>query len=224
MSTYVVARLFFGPPTLAYSLSRLWRRTPLPAPVRCPHRRPFGVPSLHPGLSRKDMKLTRKDKGNHRGDAPFPHSTPYYSPSIVDRPANSAGRDSRHTSSALDSLSFFYLSASFPSILRTHSDASLCASSSVASGTLLPTCVVAMKSRIAWLHLSSAKGSRILKRSLPLLVSFLASAYKIFCCPFHLRQFLKRYSRVWCLYWHHPHLAFFVHSKYYPVRVTMSSL
>ena len=87
--------------------------------------------------------------------------------------------------------------------------------------TLLPTFVVRKKSRIASAHRSSANRSRIVKRPLPLPVSFCTSANRIFCCGFHCLQCLSRCSRVCVLYWHHPHFAlsaFFVHSKYWPVR------
>lgn len=47
---------------------------------------------------------------------------------------------------------------------------------------------------ITWLHLSSAKRSRILNRCLPRPDSLLASVRGISCCLFHSGQFLKRCS------------------------------
>jgi hypothetical protein len=73
----------------------------------------------------------------------------------------------------------------------SHSDASLCASASAGGGTRLPTSVVERKSSAGWLHLLSAKSSRILNRSFPL-----TSAHSIFCCGFQRGQFLKTCSRV----------------------------
>jgi len=81
------------------------------------------------------------------------------------------------------------------------------ASSSVSPGfggttrgpTLFPTFVVLKKSRIALVHRSSANRPRIVKRSLPLPVSFRTSAHRIFCCGFHALQCLNRCSLVYIL-------------------------
>jgi len=68
-------------------------------------------------------------------------------------------------------------------------------SSSTRSGALLPIPVVARKSRIALLHLSSAKRSRILNRSLHLPGPCLTSAHRIFRCIFFSGQLSRRCSR-----------------------------
>ena len=87
--------------------------------------------------------------------------------------------------------------------------------------TLLPTFVVRRKPRTALVHRSSASRSRTVKRILPLPVSFRTPAHRVFCCGSHCLPCLSRCSRVCVLYWHHPHSAssaFFVHSRYWPVR------
>jgi len=73
-------------------------------------------------------------------------------------------------------------------------EVSLPGSSSSAAGgpAVLPTSVVARKSRIGLLHLSSAKSSEILKRSLPWPVLSLTSAHGISCWLLHCGQFLVR--------------------------------
>src|SRR3978361_480929 len=117
--------------------------------------------------------------------------------------------------SALLSSSLSFLSRS------SHSDASLCASSSAGAGTSLPTSVVDRKSSTAPLHLSSASRSRTLQRLFHLPVSFLTSAHKIFCCSFHSAHSLKRWSRVCVPPAHHQHSGEgrrFVQYRCCPVR------
>ena len=87
--------------------------------------------------------------------------------------------------------------------LRSHSDASLPASSS--AGTLLFTSVAERKSCTAWLHLPSARRSRIFHRLFHLPVSLYTSDHRIFCWAFHPGRTLKRCSRVWVWYRHHQH-------------------
>jgi hypothetical protein len=78
------------------------------------------------------------------------------------------------------------------------SDASLCVSSTALSGpTVCPTSVVDRKSRIAWLHRSSAKRSLMLNRFIRLPVACNTSAQRVFCWAFQRGQFLKRCCRVW---------------------------
>ena len=87
--------------------------------------------------------------------------------------------------------------------------------------TLLPTSVVRRKSKMAPVHRSSANRSRIAWQSFPFPVSFRTSAHRTFCCRFHLLQCLNNCSLVCVRYWHHPQAAlsaFFVHSRYCPVR------
>jgi len=52
--------------------------------------------------------------------------------------------------------------------------------------------VVARTSRTAWLHLLSARRSRILNWLFPLLLPFRTSAHRIFCRAFHSGHTLKR--------------------------------
>jgi len=68
--------------------------------------------------------------------------------------------------------------------LRSQSDASLPASPP--AGTSLPTSVVEWKSSTAWLHLTSARRSRILSRLFPFPLSSRTSAHRIFCWAFYL--------------------------------------
>ena len=112
--------------------------------------------------------------------------------------------------------------------LFSHSEALLAApspSSATGGPDVLPTSVVARKTRTAWLH-RSASSSAVLVRSLPRVGpgSYLASpktaAQRDFCWHRHCGWFLNRCSRVWMLYWHHQHFTsgrLAVHWRYCPV-------
>jgi len=78
----------------------------------------------------------------------------------------------------------------------SHSDASLRASSSAGFGTSLPTFAVERKTKIACVHRSSAKRSRIVNQSLPLPVSRHTYAHRDFCWRFQCGQHLMMSSRV----------------------------
>jgi hypothetical protein len=93
------------------------------------------------------------------------------------------------SASCLLSSSFLHRSRS------SHSDASLCASSSAGAGTRLPTSVVERKSNTGWLQLVSASSSRILNRSFPP-VSLRASAHRIFCWALQRGQFEDVFPRL----------------------------
>jgi len=123
------------------------------------------------------------------------------------------GRNSGGSSPApISFISFTAPSASAASLSSSrsqysrssHSDASLPSLSS--ASTFLPTSVALRKSSAAWLHLASARRSRIFHRLFHLPVSFHTSAHSIFCWAFCSGHSLKRCSRVWFWYRHHPAL------------------
>jgi hypothetical protein len=132
------------------------------------------------------------------------------------------GRNRGSSTSAPSSTAAALLSSALS--LRSqssHSDTSLCASSSATAETSLPTSVVDRKSRTALRHLSSASRSQTFQRLFHLPVYFLTSAHKIFCCSFHDRHTLRSCSLVCIRYGHHQHWAvglFFVLFRYYPER------
>jgi hypothetical protein len=110
----------------------------------------------------------------------------------------------------LHPLLLFY----FSQLRESHSDTSLRASSSAATGISLRTSVVERKSMTGWLHLASVRVSDFVP---PQPVSFCTSTDRIFCWAFKWRQFLTTCSCVCVLYGHHQHLAlgwFLVHSRY----------
>src|SRR5258706_4304720 len=179
----------------------------VPSTVRT---RPVVVPlALRPGLSQKDIMRTKeKDIIKNQGKPLLvpPHSS---LPSPIDKREKNKGKNCNLSSASTHlSLSLSLLSASLSSrSLNSHSDASLWASSSSSgSGTLRPTWVAARKSRIAWVHRVSANRSRLLNRLFHLPVSFFTVSHNVLCCSFHSGQYLKRCSRVWTAYRHHPHL------------------
>ena len=83
-----------------------------------------------------------------------------------------------------------------PALLTSASSTSPGFGGTARGPTLLPTFVVHKKSRIALVHRSSANRSRVVKRSLPLPVSFRTSAHRVFCCGFHSFKCLNRCSLV----------------------------
>jgi len=71
-----------------------------------------------------------------------------------------------------------------------------------------PSHIVAVrKPSTAWLHLSSARRSRIFHRLFHLPGSFRTSAYRIFCWAFHSGHTLNGWSLVCDGNWHHQHWA-----------------
>ena len=91
--------------------------------------------------------------------------------------------------------------------LTAHSDSSLCASSSAGAGTSLSTSAVERKSSTGFLHLVSARRSRIVSRPFPLPVSFRTSAHRTFRWAFNSGHTLKKCSRVCALYGELPVLS-----------------
>ena len=113
--------------------------------------------------------------------------------SSADAMKEGVGRNSGSSPSAPSLSSSALLSSSLSLRSRSsHSDASLCASSSASAGTRLPTSVVDRKSSTALLHLSSASRSRTFQRLFHLPVSFLTSAQRALCCSLHSTHSLKR--------------------------------
>jgi len=188
-----------------------------PAAVRAMAARcklPFAI---RPGLSQEDRRRPKEmTKERQEGNTPHSHS------SSLDTRKAGMGRN-WGSSISTPSLSVSASLSSSRSLLSqtSHSDASLCASSSTGAGASLPTSVVDRKSSTALLHLSSARRSRIGNRLLPLPVYFHSSFHSTFCRSFHCPQFLKTCSLVGSLQLHHQHcteVRFSVHSKYCPVR------
>jgi len=173
--------------------------------------------TIRPGLSQEDRRRPKEmTKEKQEGNTLHSHS------SSADARKAGVGRN-RGSSTSASSLSVSAsLSSSHSLLSRTsHSDASLCASSSTGAGASLPTSMVDRKSSTVLLHLSSARRSRIGNRLLPLPVSFHTSFHSTFCCSFLCPQFLKTCSLVCSLHLHHQHcveVQFSIHSKYCPVR------
>ena len=173
--------------------------------------------AIRPGLSHEDRRRPNEmTKERQEGNTLHSHS------SCADARKAGVGRN-RDFSTSAPSLSVSASLSSSRSLLcqTSHSDASLCVSSSTGAGASLPTSVVDRKSSTALLHLSLARRSRIGNRLLPRPVSFHTSLHSTFCYSFHCPQFLKTCSLVCSLHLHHQHCAevrFSVHSKYCPVR------
>jgi hypothetical protein len=160
----------------AYFLDRF------PAAVRAMAARCKLSVALRPGLSHEDRART-KEITNEGTKEIVPYS------SSADAMKAGVGRNSDSSTSAPSSSASALLSSHLSLLSRSsHSDASLCASSSAGAGTRLPTSVVARKSSTALLHLSSASRSRTFQRLFPFPVSFLTSAQSVFCCPLHIQQ------------------------------------
>jgi hypothetical protein len=142
--------------------------------------------------------------------------------SCADAMKMGVGRNSGSSTLAPSPVASAALSSSLSLLSQSsHSDASLRASSSAWASTRLPTSVVARKSNIALLHLSSASRSQTFQRFFPFPVSFRTSAQCVLCCPLHSVHSLKRWSRVCIPLAYHQHSGvgrLFVLCRYCPVR------
>jgi len=162
---------------LAYSLSRLWRRTFFPVPIRCPRddgtlKAPH-CPPPRPVPRRCDAyvprKLQRKDS-DPRKEQRKGASSPYFpSSSSADAMKEGVGGNSGSSSpepnspaAPSSSAAALRSSSRSRSSRSSHPEASLPASSS--AGTSLPTSVVDRESSIARLHLPSARRYRTFHR------------------------------------------------------------
>jgi len=184
---------------LACSLSRLWRRTFLtvspPPSARWRHVASRPLPSAQACPMRVKITKERTKETVSRS-----HS------SSADAVKAGVGRNSVSSTSAPGFSSSALLSSSLSFRSRSsHSDASLCASSSAGARTRLPTSVVERKPSTVLLHLSSASMSRTFQRLFHLPVSFLTSAQRVLCLPLHSTHSLKRWSRVCVPLAHHQH-------------------
>ena len=158
---------------LACSLSRLCRRAfwtgfPVNYPreaARC--RLPF---AFRPGLSYSSSSADAMKEGVWRNSGSLPLA-----------PSSSV--------SALLLLSLLFPLPALPALPFSHSGAPLPAASS--AGTSLPTSAVERNSGTAWLHLPSARRSRILHRHILLPLSFSTSTHRIFCWHFHSGHSLR---------------------------------
>jgi len=112
----------------------------------------------------------------------------------------------RFSTSAPASSASGFLSSPFSCRSRgSHPDDSFRAPSSAGFGTRLPTSVVERESGTAWLHLSSAKRPRILKRSLPSWCPSAPPPTESSAGASSGEQFAKRCTRVWVLWLAPPH-------------------
>jgi hypothetical protein len=169
---------------IACDLARAWRCTYCLFPRRRWHVLNSPLPSARP-VPRKYRR-----QGNYKGNTKETRLQSLYSSSAEPMKERVGRKSSCSTFPTPSSPASRLLSSSLSLRLRSsHSDASLCISSS--TGTSLRTSVVVRKPSTTWLYRQSARRSHILNRPFPLPVSFRTSTHRVFCWAFHSGQFLK---------------------------------